>query len=111
MSEPQPLHRIFGLSWNDLCEKTAFDAKREMDLSVKQQFVDLVLSRRGPGPLPEPLPDGFEDLADHNVLTFKSHHEALDSWALCELLGHYVNCRKQCSPSLKNLLPESDFRL
>jgi hypothetical protein len=82
-----------------------------MDLSVKQQFVDLVLIRQGPGPLPQPLPDGCDNLAGQNVLTFKSHQEALDGWALCELVGHYVNHRKQCSPSLKDLLPETDFRL
>ena len=28
-----------------------------------------------------------------------------------ELIGHYVNLRKQVSPSLQDLLPESDFRL
>jgi internalin A len=27
------------------------------------------------------------------------------------LIGHYVNYRKQISPSMKNLLPESDFRV
>src|SRR5690349_7370264 len=111
MSEPQPLHRLFGLSWLDFCEGTALAVKTEMDLSVKQQFVDLVLSRTEPGSLPQPLPDGFEDLADHNLITFKSHQEALDGWALCELEGHYVNYRKQCSPSRKDLLAETDFRL
>src|SRR5262249_45819673 len=33
------------------------------------------------------------------------------AWALCELVGHYVNYRKQASPSLDDLLPEADFRL
>ena len=30
---------------------------------------------------------------------------------MCELIGHFVNYRKQYSPSLKNLLPATDFRL
>jgi hypothetical protein len=30
---------------------------------------------------------------------------------LQELIGHYVNYRKQASPSMQNLLPETDFRL
>jgi len=30
---------------------------------------------------------------------------------LHELLGHYVNYRKQVSPSMQELLPEEDFRL
>jgi hypothetical protein len=58
-------------------------------LSLKQQFVDVVLMRKGPGPVPRPLPDGFEELTAHNLVTFKSHQEALDDWALAELVGHY----------------------
>ncbi len=111
MSEPRPLHRLFGLSWTDHCRDTAIAVETEIDLSLKQQLLDVVLLRRGPGPLPRSLPDGFEDLAAHNLLTFKSHQEALDGWALHELVGHYVNYRKQASPSLQVLLPEADFRL
>jgi hypothetical protein len=105
------LHRLFGLSWIDFFQGTAMEVETEMDLSLKQQFVDVVLIRRGPGPIPRPLPDGFEDLAGHNLLTFNSHQEALDGWALWELVGHFVNYRKQSSPSLQDLLPESDYRL
>ena len=111
MSDPRPLHRLFGLSWIDFFQGTAITVETEIDLSIKQQFLDLVLIRKGPEPIARPLPDGFDDLADHNLLTFKSHQEALDGWALCELVGHYVNYRKQASPSMQNLLPESDFRL
>ena len=111
MSEPRPLHRLFGLCWIDFFQDAGVRVETEMDLSVKQQFIDLVLIRSGPEPIPQPLPDGFEELAAHNLLTFKSHQEALDGWALCELIGHYVNYRKQASPSQQDLLPESDFRL
>jgi hypothetical protein len=111
MSEIRPLHRLFGLSWIDFFQGTPIAVETELDLSLKQQFIDLVLIRKGPGPLPRPLPDGFEDLAAHNLITFKSHQEALDPWALWELVGHFVNYRKQASPSLNDLLPEGDFRL
>src|SRR5947209_6793849 len=111
MSEIRPLHRLFGLSWIDFFQGTPIAVETELDLSLKQQFIDLVLIRKGPGPLPRPLPDGFEDLAGHNLLTFKSHQEALDGWALWELIGHFVNYRKQASPSIQELLPESDYRL
>jgi hypothetical protein len=111
MSEPRPLHRLFGLSWIDFFRGTAVGVETEVDLSLKQQFIDLILLRKGPGPIPRRLPDGFEDLAPHNLLTFKSHQEALDWWALCELIGHFVNYRKQSSPSLQDLLPATDFRL
>ena len=111
MPELRPLHRLFGLSWIDFFQGTAIDVQTEMDLSLKQQFVDLVLIRKGAEPIRRRLPDGFGDLAGHNLLTFKSHQEALDGWALCELVGHYVNYRKQSSPSLQDLLPEADYRL
>lgn len=111
MSNPRPLHRLFDLSWSDYVQGTAITMESEMDLSLKQQFLDLVLIRKSSEPIPKRMPDGFEDLAVHNLVTFKSHQETFDGWALCELIGHYVNYRKQASPSLHDLLPESDFRL
>jgi hypothetical protein len=110
MIEPKPLHRLFGLSWIDFFQGTDIGVETELDLSLKQQFIDLVLIRKGPGPIPRQLPDGFE-LAVYNLVTFKSYQEALDCWALWELIGHFVNYRKQSSPSLQDLLPVSDFRL
>jgi hypothetical protein len=71
----------------------------------------VVLIRKEAGPLPCRLPDGFEELVAHNLVSFKSYQEALDGWALNELVGHYVNYRKQVSPSMQSLLPEADFRL
>jgi hypothetical protein len=111
MSEARPLHRLFGLSWIDFFQGTPIIVETELDLSLKQQLLDLVLIRREPGPLPRPLPDGFEELAAHNLVTFKSHQEALDCWPLWELVGHFVNYRKQASPSMQDLLLEDDFRL
>jgi hypothetical protein len=111
MSDPRPLHRLFGLSWMDFFQGTSVTVETEIDLSLKQQFLDLVILRKGMEPISRPLPDGFDHLTAHNLLTFKSHQEALDGWALCELVGHYVNYRKQFSPSMQELLPESDFHL
>lgn len=111
MSDRRPLHRLFGLSWIDFFQGTPFTVETELDLSLKQQFIDVVLIRKGPEALSRPLPDGFEDLAAHNLVTFKSHQEALDPWTLWELVGHFVNYRKQASPSKDDLLPEADFRL
>jgi hypothetical protein len=88
MSEPRPLHRLFELSWIDFFHDIAIAVETEMDLSLKKQFLDLVLIRKEPGPIPRRLPDGFEDLATHNLVSFKSHQEAFDAWALWELIGH-----------------------
>jgi hypothetical protein len=82
MSEPRPWHRLFELSWIDFFQGTDVTVEPELDLSLKQQFLDLVLLRRGPNPIPRTLPDGFEDLAAYNLVTFKSHQETLDGWAL-----------------------------
>src|SRR5205085_4896366 len=57
------------------------------------------------------LPDGLEDLAEHNLITFKSHREALDAWAIRELIAHYVAYRKLVSRSPSDLLPAEQFRL
>jgi len=57
------------------------------------------------------LPNGFDTLNVYNLISYKSLHEAFDGWALKELIGHYVNYRKQVSPSLHKLLPENQFQL
>src|SRR5690349_5279589 len=104
-------HRLFGLLLTDYFTGSPFVVELEKDLSVKQQLLDVVLIRKRPGKFRKPLPDGLEDLSDHNLVTFKSHHEALDDWALKELTGHYVNYRKQASPDGGPLLPETSFGL
>jgi hypothetical protein len=107
----QPWHRLFGLSWMDFFHGLPVVVEIEKDLSVKQQLLDVVIIRKHSTPLPCRLPDGFETLGPHNLITFKSYQEALDGWTLHELCGHYANYRKQVSPSMQNLLPEDDFRL
>ena len=74
-------------------------------------MLDLVIVLAEGEPLPRRPPDGFDDLARHTLVSFKSYQQALDRWALCELLGHFVNYRKQASPTMQDLLPETDFRL
>jgi hypothetical protein len=104
-------HRLFGLALTDFFTDTAYRVELEKDLSLKQQFLDVVIIEQESGkPLAE-VPDGLDNLAKHNLLTYKSLRQTLNSWALDELVGHYVNYRKQISPSLKKLLPAEDFRL
>lgn len=83
---PIPFHRLFGLSWIDFFNGTDVEVVTEIDLSLKEQFLDLVLIRKGSNPLPRRLPDGF-DLSDFNLITFKSYQEALDSWACSNSSG------------------------
>src|SRR6201996_3885199 len=104
-------HRLFGLLLTDFFTGSPFVVEVERDLSVQQQLLDVVIVRRGPGRIFERLPDGLEDLRTHNLITFKSHRETLDGWAMKELVGHYVAYRKLVSPSPSELLGEDQFRL
>jgi len=107
------LHRIFGLTLSDLFLGTIYRVELEMDLSIQQQYVDVVIIEQTKGEPVTKFPDGLENLGPHNLLTYKSLHQPLDGWALDELVGHYVNYRKQTSAKQgkKKLLPENDFRL
>jgi hypothetical protein len=103
-------HRLFGLLLKDFFSDSPFIVEVERDLSEQQQFLDVVILRRGRGRFRGRLPDGLGGLAAHNLITFKSHRESLDGWAMKELIGHYVAYRKLVSPSA-DLLPEDHFRL
>lgn len=104
-------HRFFGLILLDLFTDSPFVVELEKNLASRKQFLDVVVVRRGLGKFVGRLPAGLEDLAAHNLITFRSHHDALNDWVLKELTGHYVNYRKQCTPRGQPLLPESKFRL
>jgi hypothetical protein len=104
-------HRLFGLLLTDFFTNSPFTVNVEPDLSVQQQRLDVVIVRRGDGEFSDRLPDGFDPLAPHNLITFKSHREALDGWAPKELASHDVAYRKLVSPSPSELLSDDHFRL
>src|ERR671930_2294718 len=97
-------HRLFGLLLTDFFTGSPFTVEVERDLSVQQQLLDVVIVRRGRGRFAGRLPDGLEGLRPHNLVTFKSHHEALNGWAMKELTGADVAYRKLASPSPSRLL-------
>jgi hypothetical protein len=104
-------HRLFGLLLTDFFSGSPFVVEVERDLSVQQQFLDVAIVRRGRGRFVGRLPDGLDGLRPHNLVTFKSHHETLDSWTLKELSGFDVAYRKLVSPSPSVLLPDDQFGL
>jgi hypothetical protein len=92
-------HRWFGIGLTDRLAGTPWRVELEKELALKSQRLDVVIIERADAEaLPDAaaldLPDGLDNLRAHNLLTYKSQHEALDAWALDELLGHYVNYRK-----------------
>jgi hypothetical protein len=105
---PRDWHRLFGLLLTDFFTGSPFVVELERDLSVQQQLLDVVIVRRR-GRFAGRLPDGLGDFGAHNLITFKSHHEALDAWAVKELVGHSVAYRKLVSPAPSALLPEEQF--
>jgi hypothetical protein len=104
-------HRLFGLLLTDFFSGSPFAVEVEQDLSVQQQRLDVTIVRRGRGRFAGKLPDGLEGLRPHNLVTFKSHHEALTPWAMKELTGADVAYRKLVSPSPTDLLPDEQFGL
>lgn len=104
-------HRLFGLTLLDYFLDSPYVVELETDLSVTDQLLDVVIIEQAEGTFEGELPDGLENLGHHNLLTYKSVRQPLDAWTLDELVGHYVNYRKQRSPSQKRLLPVEDFRL
>ena len=98
-------HRLFGLPLSDHLAGSPFTVELEVDLSQRQQLLDVLVVRRRPGRVLRRLPDGLDDLVAHNLITFKSFREALTDWVLKELTGHYVNYRKQASQRGRYLGP------
>ncbi|BAP57481.1 hypothetical protein THII_3184 [Thioploca ingrica] len=95
----------------DLFTDSNYQVELEKELSLKKQYLDVVIIRRTVGkPLTE-FPVGLDNLTEHNLLTYKSLREPLDDWAIEELIGHYSNYRKLVSPSLDELLPANQFQL
>jgi len=104
-------HHLFGWSLMDYFTGSNYSVDLEKDLSVKPQLLDVVIIEKSTGsPLSE-LPDGLENLSQHNLLSYKSLHETLDTLVIAELLSYYVNYRKLLSPEAWEDLSLSEFQL
>ena len=91
MEPPILWHELLGLICTDFLADSPFAVEAEKDLSRKKQLLDLVIVRTSEAPFSGRLPDGLDNLARHNLITFKSFQETLDIWAMKELLAHSVN--------------------
>ncbi len=97
MRDHTPWHRLFGIALTDLFTGRPWRVELEKELALKSQRLDVLIIERLPGAAAvtdaaalSDLPDGLENLTAHNVLSFKSKQEALDGWAMEELIGHYA---------------------
>ena len=102
-------HRLFGLLLMDYLSDRGFSVELEKDLSLKQQFLDVVIikQKNKEAELLD-ICDGFDNLAEYNLLSYKSKREALNFWAIEELIGHYVNYRKVIG---RRIVKGEDIRL
>lgn len=104
-------HRLFGIAITLHFAEYPLMIELEKEMAIKRQILDVLIMKKGDEPLPGRMPDGLEELAPYNLLTYKSLQESLDDWVLKELTGHYVNYRKVVSPSMNKLLPQEQFGL
>ena len=101
MRDHTPWHRLFGIALTDLFTGRPWRVELEKELALKSQRLDVLIIERLPGAaavtdaaaLGE-LPDGLENLTAHHVLSYKSKQEALDGWAMEELIGR-ASCRER----------------
>ncbi|MBF0259756.1 MAG: hypothetical protein HQK62_13140 [Desulfamplus sp.] len=91
-------HRLWGLMVAPLFERLNCEVTVELDLSVKVQLLDmLVVTRQEPISFDGVNPDyyeGFENLNEHNLISFKSFNESFNMEALEEFYGHFTNYKK-----------------
>jgi len=91
-------HRAFGIALMEVFAETPWAVELELEMALKSQLLDVAIIEAAESDIssqpPPDLPDGLVPLRAHNLLTYKSHHEALTAWVLDELIGHYVNYRK-----------------
>ncbi len=102
-------HRLFGLLLIDYFSDRGFTVELEKDLSLKRQYLDVVIIEQKDKQVDlANICDGFDNLGRHNLLSYKSKRQSLNFWAIEELIGHYVNYRKLAEP--RKVKPE-DIRL
>jgi hypothetical protein len=80
-----PWHRIFGMALTQYFAGTGWKVDVEVDLSLQQQRLDLVILRHITNAPQPQWPDGFGTPAEYNLFTFKALRDPLDVWALKEL--------------------------
>ena len=56
-----PWHRMFGIDISDYFTNTSYVVELEKDLSLKQQFLDVVIIKNRLGKPPDEFPDGHEN--------------------------------------------------
>jgi hypothetical protein len=81
-------HELLGAVLIDFFQGSPYEVQTEVDLSQRKQLLDIVLIRKTDGGVfDRPLSDGLAPLANHNLISFKSHQDTFDLWTLLELIA------------------------
>jgi len=107
-------HNLLGITLTDFYHGTSFRVDLEKEIKYPQYIDIVVVENKQADQLESQLesqPDGLENLAKYNLITYKSLWEPLDSWTIDELISYYVLLRKVTSLESKNLIPVSEFNL
>lgn len=116
MSEPQriPWHKLLGSALADALIGLPYSVSTEEELALRSQRLDVLIIEQA-GALaanaqpPAERPDGLEDLAKHNLLSFKAADEPFSGFSAEELLSHAVTYRKVASlRALRVPAPDDD---
>ncbi len=91
-------HRLLCIMTAPLFEQLGCEVTIEMDLSIKVQRLDMaVVTRTRPlcfDKLKAEYYEGFENMAEHNLISFKSFREVFNMTSMEEFYGHLINYRK-----------------
>lgn len=100
-----------GKALTDALIGLPYRVSTEEELALRSQRLDVLIikqARATSNAAPDQRPDGLEDLAAHNLLSYKAAGQAYDAWALDELSSHYVTYRKLASLRALRQLPAED---
>ncbi len=108
MSDRTEWHKLLGLVLSPLFEQLGYETRLEVDLSLKSHFIDIVVIRRVEVKdfnqvIDRVYWEAFDDLNEHNLISFKSYSESFGSFEAEELLGHLINYCKQYDVSRKDV--------
>ncbi|MEZ4710958.1 MAG: hypothetical protein R3A44_27415 [Caldilineaceae bacterium] len=93
-TERTDYHRIAGLALAPVLNRLGYITEVEVDISFQRQIVDLIAVRRVQVVEQTLAPiywQVFDELNEHNLISFKSYSESFNGQALEEFYGHLTN--------------------
>ncbi len=100
-------HRLSGLIVGALFETLGYKTITEYDVAKKAQLLDIVVVRKDMPQTGQLLDSsyyqGFENLNEHNLISFKSFNEVFNKKSLEEFYGHYKKNKKESGAKEKQI--------